>query len=125
MGVLEPLRLWRSVKNLSVKETLVQLALGTLSDNDKCILANHSVSKKVLEVLSRDKNNFIRSIVADNFDAPRKALKELSVDKNWDVRVRVAQHANASLEILKILSEDKDWIIRYRSLRNINARKKS
>ena len=40
---------------MTIKETLVQIALGTLSDEDKYKLAYNSNASKVLEELSKDK----------------------------------------------------------------------
>ena len=98
---------------MTTKEALVQLALGTLSHDYKCKLTeNKRTSKKVLEVLSRDKDMWIRWDVADNPNTPVEILEALSKDKDRDFRCRVAINKNTPIEVLKELSKDKDWWIR-------------
>ncbi len=64
---------------MTVKETLVQLALGTLSDDDRARLAKDTKSKKVLKILSKDKSRYVRYRVADNPNTPTDILTILEL----------------------------------------------
>ena len=69
---------------MTIKEIEVQLALGTLSTNDKMNLAmKRNTPKWVLTALSKDKDSEVRSRVAYNPGTPVEILKILSKDKNW------------------------------------------
>ena len=70
---------------MTTKETLVQLALGTLSDNDKINLAKDTKSKKLLKILSTYENWYIKYHVACNLNTPIDTLEVLSKDKNSTV----------------------------------------
>ena len=72
---------------MTTKEFEVQLALGTLSFEDKLKLAdNKRTSKKVLTILYRDENWFVRSRVVENPNTPKEVLEKLSTDKDKSVR---------------------------------------
>jgi len=69
---------------MTIKEFKVQLALGSLSWDDKRKLAeNKRTSKKILTILSKDKDSNVRWWVADNPNTPKDVLKKLSKDKHW------------------------------------------
>ena len=69
------------------KEIEIQLALGSLSWEDKLKLAKSKrTSKKILTILSTDKNRWVRWEVAYNPNTPKEVLKKLSADNYWDVR---------------------------------------
>ncbi len=91
------------------KEIKIQLALGSLSDNDKYELANNlTTSKAILKILSKDKYWYVRSTVARNPNTPIKILTILSKDKDNTVRYFITKNPNTSIEVLKILNKDKD-----------------
>ena len=72
---------------MTIKEFKIQLALGTLSYMNKLRCAgNKRTSKKVLTILSKDKNWFVRAYVAWNSNTPIEVLKILSTDKDRYVR---------------------------------------
>ena len=66
---------------MTVKEFKVQLALGTL---DKYKVAdNPNTSKEILEYLSKDKGDMVRSFVACNPNTSKEVLEYLSKDENY------------------------------------------
>lgn len=72
---------------MTVKEFKVQYALGSLSDVDKVNLAaGKYTAKKILTILSTDKDWYVRCKVAMNSNAPTEVLKKLSTDENESVR---------------------------------------
>ena len=72
---------------MTTKEIEIQLALGTLSYMNKLRCADGKrTSKKVLTILSKDKNWFVRSIVVHNSNTPMDVLEKLSTDKDRYVR---------------------------------------
>ncbi len=77
---------------MTIKETLIQLALGSLSDDHKWALT-------------------------DNSNTPKEILKILSKDKNWEIRRNVALNRNTPIEILNILSTDEHWIVKFYATR--------
>jgi len=108
---------------MTIKEFEIQLALGSLSIDDKMKLAdNKRTSKKILTILSTDKYWTIRSRVADNKRTSKKILTILSKDEHWAVRYGVANNHNTPIEVLKILSTDKDSEVRYWALELIGER---
>ena len=71
---------------MTIKEFEIQLALGTLSCNMKYSVAdNKRTSKKVLTILSTDKDWGIRWYVANNPNTPIEVLKILSKDESLSV----------------------------------------
>ncbi len=74
------------------KEILVQLALGSLSDDMKLKLAmNTNTSIEILKILSKDEDWYVRYWVTRNTNTPTEILEILSEDKNYNVRRGVAR----------------------------------
>ncbi len=91
---------------MTIKEIKIQLALGTLSKEDKIKLADgRKVSKKILTMLSKDKDYIVRSWVAWNPNTPVEVLKELSKDKDEYVRQYVARNPNTPKDIKENMEE--------------------
>ena len=68
---------------MTTKEFKIQLALGSLSYDMKIELArNLNTPKEVLAILSKDKNEWVRCMVAANPNAPKEVLTILSTDKD-------------------------------------------
>ena len=77
---------------MTTKELEIQLALGSLSDDDKLELArNSNTPKEILIILSKDENYNIRYSVAYNPNTPVEVLTKLSKDKDWFVRYYIAR----------------------------------
>ena len=77
---------------MTIKEIEIQLALGSLPTNNKLDLAcSRRTSKKVLTILSIDKDWYIRYYVAANPNTPVDILKKLSKDKHRSVRYGVGR----------------------------------
>ena len=92
------------INGMTTKELEVQLALGSLSLDEKLKLAKSKrTPKKILTILSTDKDWYVRYNVADNPNTPKEVLKKLSTDKDSYVRYRVADNPNTSKEVLKII----------------------
>ena len=86
---------------MTIKEVEIQLALGTLTDRMKLELAkNKRTSKKILTILSKDKDSDVRCWVADNSNTPKEVLTILSKDKDSNIRYRVAANPNTPKETL-------------------------
>ena len=80
---------------MTIKEFEIQLALGTLTYDMKCDLAeNPNTPKEVLTILSTDKNRYVRHRVADNLNTPKEVLKKLSKDIKWGVRHWAVKNLN-------------------------------
>ncbi len=78
---------------MAIKEIEVQLALGSLPWDDKVRLArNKRTSKKILTILSTDKDWYVRYYVAYNSNTPVKVLTELLNDKTNTVSSRANIH---------------------------------
>ena len=93
---------------MTIKEFKVQYALGTISLNDKMDMAETpSTSKRILTILSRDKEPWVRDSVARNINTPTAVLIELSKDEEVLVRGYVATNENTPVDILEKLSKDK------------------
>ena len=72
---------------MTIKEFKIQLALGSLSLDDKVKVANNKrTSKKILTILSTDKHYYVRSYIAINPNTPIEVLKILSTDKDKHVK---------------------------------------
>jgi len=66
---------------MTIKEIEIQLALGTLFRDDRIKLAgNKRTSKKILTILSKDKDWNVRFNVAYNPNTPKEILKKLYTD---------------------------------------------
>ena len=99
---------------MTTKEIEIQIALGTLSRNNKVMLArNKRTAKRILFILSTDKDDDIREYIASNHNTPIGVLKKLSTDDYWPVRWRVAKNPNTPIDILRKLSTDKEWVVRH------------
>jgi 3-methyladenine DNA glycosylase AlkC len=72
----------------------------------KSSLMYNEISPEVLTALSRDKDESIRTAVAENPKAPPEALAALSRDKDKYVRRAVAQNPNTPPEVLTALAGD-------------------
>jgi len=80
---------------MTTKEIEVQIALGTLSIEDKVDLAdNKRTTKKILTILSTDKSWYVRCRVACNPNTPIDVLKKLSTDEDEYVHWYVAGNPN-------------------------------
>ena len=83
------------------KEIEIQLALGSLSIWDKLDLANsRRTSKKILTILSTDKDWAIRDYVAGNPNTPKEVLNKLSTDDTFFVKGSVGCNPNTPKEVL-------------------------
>ena len=72
---------------MTIKEFKIQLALGMISNDEKLNIANTvTTSKRILTILSRDEDVWIRGYVALNKNTPKEILVKLSKDKNSYVR---------------------------------------
>lgn len=86
---------------MTKKEIKIQLALGTLSFDDKLRLAtSKKTPKEILSMLSTDEAWAIRSHIAYNPNTPKEVLNKLSTDNSWFVKSSVAFNSNTPKEIL-------------------------
>ena len=70
---------------MTIKEIKIQLALGSLSTDDRIKLAkNSNTSKEILTILSTDENWIVLWHTAYNPNTPIEVLKILSTDKYSD-----------------------------------------
>ena len=84
---------------MTTKEFDIQVALGTLSYKDKLKLAdNKRTSKKILTILSTDKDWNVRGYVAFNLNTPKDVLEKLSTDEHWYVRCYIAHNPNTPVD---------------------------
>ena len=80
---------------MTIKEFEIQYALGSLStDMIVKLAANKQTSKKILTILSKDENWYVRGWVADNPNTPTEVLKILSIDEDIGVRYFVSRNPN-------------------------------
>ena len=87
---------------MTTKEFKVQLALGSLSYEDKIKLAYNP------------------NRVVENPNTPKEVLRRLSTDKNWFViRCKVTFNPNTPKDVLKKLSKDEHEYVRYWATRAI------
>ncbi len=109
---------------MTIKEFEIQLALGSLSWDNKIDLAdNKRTSKKILTILSTDNDWFVRSYISDNPNTPIDVLEKLSKDDNINVRYYVAENPSTPIEILKKLSKDEDsYIVRECAVRTLKEK---
>jgi hypothetical protein len=78
---------------MNIDEVKLQLALGTLSYGQKIKLSkNKRTSKKILTILSKDKNYGVRWNVANNPNTPIEVLTILSKDKYSYIRYNVGRN---------------------------------
>jgi len=68
---------------MTIKEFEIQLALGTLSEDDKYRMARSiKTSKKILAILATDERWWVRCWIAGNPDTPVNVLKILATDED-------------------------------------------
>jgi len=79
---------------MTIKEFKVQYVLGMISLDDKINIARTTTSKRILAILSRDENNYVRRNVAGNKNTSTEVLVALSKDGNYDIRYYVAYNKN-------------------------------
>jgi len=72
------------------KEFVIQYSLGSLSLDTLKQIACESKNKRILNILSKDKDNIIRRNVAYNKNTPKEILNILSKDDDIIVRIYVA-----------------------------------
>ena len=63
---------------MNIKEFKVQYAIGSLTYDDLLEMARNTTSKKILVILSEDKNPWIRGRVAGNTYTPMDVLLNIS-----------------------------------------------
>ena len=99
-------------KTIRTKSEFEEMATsGNLSFRLAAALSTDA-PKKVLELLSKDKNAIVRCRVAENDSAPLPILDQLACDKDAFVRSNVANSARVSKGILERLSTDKNVNVR-------------
>ena len=94
-------------------------------DNDKEVrtsVAFECKNKKVLEYLSDDKEQTVRSAVARNPETPEEVYAKLSSDSSGVVRENLASNDKVPVEIIKKLSLDKSSSVRSTALLNLKDR---
>jgi len=106
---------------MTYKEFRIQYALGIFSKEDLEEKIEHTKDKRILDLLSRDKDPDIRFCVSFNSITPNDTLEKLSKDKSSQVRFSVASNKNASQNILEKLSKDKDYNVRRSVVENPNV----
>lgn len=108
---------------MTFKEFKVQYALGTLSfEIIGDLTKSKRTLKKVLTILSTDKDWTVRYWVALNPNTPKDVLKELSTDEDCVVRSSVARNFTTPIEVLKELSKDEHFYVRCRLFENPNSK---
>jgi hypothetical protein len=75
----------------------------------------------VLNILSKDSDEYVRMYVAINPNTPVEVLNILSKDSYDDVRGNVARNPNTPVETFNILSKDSDSYVRRYVARNPNT----
>ena len=80
---------------------------------NKLELAETTKDLETLDVLSKDKDYWVRCFVARNLNTKTETLDYLSQDKIYYVRCYVASNHNTKQETLDVLSQDKNWVVRY------------
>jgi len=107
---------------LTVKEFRVQYALGSLSCIDLEKLAKRiGTPRKILTILSKDKERYVKYGVATNIHTPMNILTKLSTDKDYMIQNCVAQNSSTSKKVLKRLSEHVGSNVRYYVAGNPNT----
>lgn len=108
---------------MTTKEFEVQYALGSLSwDDIKRLAYDKRTSKKVLTILSKDEDSYIRYFVAINPNTSKEVLKILSKDEYWSVRWGAAVNPNTPISVLKILSTDEDEHVKNDAAKTIKGK---
>ena len=80
---------------MTIKEIEIQLALGTLTyEMKRELVSNKKTPKKILAILSTDKDWNIRRWVAYHPNTPVEVLTKLSTDENNRVRWWVVRNPN-------------------------------
>jgi len=108
---------------MTIKEFKVQYALGALSfEIIGELTKNKRTLKKILTILSTDKDRQIRYYVADNPSTPIDILKKLSTDEDCVVRSSVARNPSTPKEVLEKLFTDENFYVRCRLFENPNSK---
>jgi hypothetical protein len=87
----------RRINIMKYKEFCIQYALGTLNTSYKDTLYDitySTKSKKILTILSKDKDDEVRYYVSRNPNTPIEVLKMLSHDEDTFVRWGVSVNKN-------------------------------
>jgi len=99
---------------MTIKELKIQLALGSIPDNERQQLAMlDETPKSILTILSNDKDWTIRYWVVKNNNITIEILKRLSNDENLSVRQQVAKHPKTPINILTKLIKGDNFQISY------------
>ena len=78
---------------------------------------------KLLEGLVIDKDESVRSQVAENYNTPVELLEVLAKDNDEEVRSAVAENQNTPVELLEVLVKDKQVGVRGSVAKNKNTPK--
>ena len=89
---------------MTIIEIEFQLALGSLTDFDKVIIARITKDVKILALLAKDKHLGVKRSVANNVNTPIEILIILSTDYDGDVRRYVAMNPNTPEELVDKLA---------------------
>ena len=117
-----------AAKNASCNAELLAQIVWSDFNLLETVKLNKSYSYLVLESLLQknavDKNEEIRSLVAEFNECPQYLLKALSFDQDIGVRINVAKNISSNTEIvLRLADDDNEWV-RYHALNNHNHPKK-
>ena len=97
--------------------------INKLNLREKYELAKTTSTPEILEMLSKDGNDFVRGAVANNKKTSAKALESLSFDK-WKIVDNVLENTKTTTSlILKILHTTKNYYIKYTALVMLRKRK--
>ena len=111
-----PIRMCDAVQ---IKDLIESEALKV--NPSKGYIAANTKSEKILEELSSNSDNIVRSNVAWNLNCSAKTLEKLSNDSDFNVRYWVVCNRNCSAKTLEKLSNDSYWNVRYNVARNPNC----
>ena len=78
------------------------------------VAGNPKTPREALAALARGKDVWIRSLVAENWNTPPETLADLAVGGGIDIRIALARNPNTPRETLAVLAVDKDEIVRSR-----------
>lgn len=94
---------------MTTKEFEIQYALGTLSkETEEKLAISERTSKKILSILSKGKDWYVRYWVAYNPNTPIEILEKLSKDEDWCVRHNVTKNYNTPIEVkVQIIQRNK------------------
>lgn len=100
--------------------------LQQLSDdiNEKIrsrIAENENTPKNILEKLAYDKSPIVRLGVCDNPKTPVNLLRQLASDESEEVRLGLSENPNCPQELLEILSEDENSFVSAAAAKTLSA----